>query len=361
MMKIDQAQLEKVETKLNKQNALMAALGACIWAMPTLVLWFLVYSQKSTFGPIMMLVSGLIIGLAVRFHGKGLNRLFSVIAFIVYTWLVVLAFALDIAVGGATWAVFLFGLYAAGAGIAIRLARIEVPFEEHKAHTYLTSMQRHTSDKKLLNRWFIVLPVLVIGTGLSSLFTASNLVFFEQYLSDVAQVQAQVAQKDLNQRKEIDVTPQGLEHRSTEEILRYAYAYSGGLLFNRNGRHTTPYPSSSFKAQTLLRYLVEYRDNARAKFILGFITGGVEGAKLLEQAAEQGDKYAKVYSAVIYGCYTDSDLAVNLLTQMQQTMREKHIQDEIYSILYVGFKGICRDLEEPEFVPSYVLNYSDKN
>jgi len=81
---------------------------------------------------------------------------------------------------------------------------------------------------------------------------------------------------------------------------------------------------------------------------------------LLDEAAKQEDEYAKIYSAVEYGCYTNTDLAIKQLNVLRKLFQEESLHEEIDSILYIGFKDVCSDLEEPEYMLSYVLSYKDK-
>ena len=359
-MKIEQKLLDNVETKLNKQNALLAALGAAFWTIPALVLWYFVYSYNPNFGSIMLLLNGFLIGLVIRIHGHGMKPLFSVLALITHTWIVLVAFGFEIVLAGTTWAIFLFGLYAVGAGAAMQIARVGVPFEEHRAYDYLNSTQTHISNKRLKNRWFTALSVLVFTVIVSTYIASVSIVHLSEYQAQNKQLIQEQKHRQLAQNKEIDITPKGLEHRSTRDILFYSYAYHTGLLFNKRGNISRPFPRSEYKAKTILKYLVKYRDNARAKFILGFLMKTPQGQSLLEEAVNQGDKYAKIYSAVDYGCYTNSDLAIKQLNTLRKLFREESLHEEIDSILYIGFKGICSDLEEPEYLLSYVLTYKEK-
>jgi len=358
-MQIEQVVLDKVESKLNKQNALFAALGAAFWTAPALVIWYFVFTYNSNFGSIMLLLNGFLIGLVIRFHGKGMKPLFSVLALITHTWIAFVAFDFGIVLAGTTWAVFLFGLYAAGAGVAMNIARIGVPFEENRAYDYLNSTQTHISSKKIMNRWFTSLPVLILTVIVSTYIASVSIVFFSEYKAQNERLLQDQKQQQLVKNKEIDITPKGLEHRATREILLYSYAYHTGLLFNKLGNSSRPFPRSEYKAKTILEYLVKYRDNSRARFILGLMTGGTKGHALIEKAVVQGDSYAKVYSAVAYGCNSDKDLAIKQLKILRKLFREKSLQEEIDSILYIGFKGICSDLEEPDYLLSYVLSYKE--
>ena len=159
--------------------------------------------------------------------------------------------------------------------------------------------------------------------------------------------------------KEIDMTPKALDKKASHDILLYSYAYHSGLLFRKQGGGSQVFPRSEYKAITLLKYLVESRDNPRAKFILGFLTGEVKGNSLIKAAADQNDKYAQIYLAVHFGCYSDENLAVELLKKLNQTSSEEYIQQEISSILYLDFKEACSDIEQPEFTLRYVRNYRE--
>jgi hypothetical protein len=358
-MDIKQEILDNVESKLNNQNALYAALGATLWTIPALIIWFFIYLYTPKMGPVMLLINGFIIGLVVRIHGKGMKPLFSMIAFAVHTWIVVIAFILDIVLFGTTWAILLFGLYAFGAGIAMHIARIEVPFEEHIAYNYLTSMNVHSSSKKLKNRWFITFTLLILTIPISSYLASVGIVFLKEYQFQSNQLQQVNNQKNLLKNLEIELSNEGLNSRKTQQLLRYSYAYHKGLLFNDRGTSSRTFPRSEYKSKRILKYLVKNRDDRRAKFILSRLIGGSQGNILLQEAAEQGDRYARVYSLIELGCYSDAELATRQLNKLRKLFHEKYIQEEIDSILYIGFSAICSDLEEPEFQLSYFLNYKE--
>lgn len=75
-MNIEQDQLDKVEENLNKQNGLLAVLAAAFWIIPFIGFWYVIHSYHPNFSPIMLLLSGLLVGLAVRIHGKGMTGIF---------------------------------------------------------------------------------------------------------------------------------------------------------------------------------------------------------------------------------------------------------------------------------------------
>lgn len=358
-MKIDQAQLDRVETKLNKQNALRAVFATAFWTMPFLTIWYFVYLYNPSFSPVMLLLSGFLVGFSVRIHGKGMTGLFSLIAIIVHSIIVLVAFSLNIVLVGTTWAFLLFSLYAAGTLAAKKVARIEVPFEEHRAYSFLTSLAPHASSKALKNSWFITLPTLLITATLSSYIAIISILFFIEYQTLSQNEEQNQQQKEFVQNKEIDITPAALDKRTNHEILLYSYAYHSGLRFNKRGMRVEVFPRSEYKALTILKYLVEHRDNARAKFILGFLTEGAKGGSLIQAAVEQNDKYARIHSAVSFGCYADENLANELLRKLRASSREEYIKQEIEAILYIGIKEACLDLEQPDFLLSYAKNYNE--
>ena len=360
-MKIDQAQLDKVEVKLNNQNAVLAVLGSAFWTIPFIVAWYFVYLYNPQFSPVMLLLNGFLVGLAVRIHGKGLTGIFSLIAILVHTSIVLVAFSLNIVLAGTTWAFLLFGLYVAGAIAAKKIARIEVPFEEHRAYSYLTSPEAHESNKKLKNTWFITLPVLLLTIALTAYFSLVSLTLFSEYQAQSREQQRSLMQQEYRHNKEIDIMPAALEKRSSHDILLYAYGYHSGLLFNKRGMRNEVFPRSKYKALALLKYLVESRDNARAKYILGLLMADAKGRSLIKAAAEQKDQYARIHSAVHFGCYSNEDLAIELLSKLRDLSSEEYIKEEINSMLYLGISDTCQDFEEPEFALSYAINYSENS
>lgn len=359
LMNIDQMHIESVNIKLNQQNAIYGALGAALWSIPISILWFFAFHYQPDFGVMMLLPSGIMIGFAVRYHGKGMKRLFSFIALIAYTWLALFAYGANIVLEGTIWAILLFGIYAAGAGSAIYLAQRAIPFEEHRAHTQLTSMNTHPTAKAIKNRWFVAFPILILSLFVTSILSGISLTLIDEYRK-TGQIEARKkALERIEKKQEIDLSPTSLAARTNEEILRYSYAYYSGLLFDNRGKTTRSFPRSKYKAETLLKYLMNERKNTRALYILGILLQEQKGSALIQSAAEQGDDFAKIHANVLYGCQVDQKSATTLLNKQRVLSQNLNIQDEIASILYIGFPTICSDFEKPEYLPIYVLNYED--
>ncbi|WP_125562899.1 hypothetical protein [Pseudoalteromonas rubra] len=356
-MQVPCEELAKVEHRLNKQNALGAAIAGGLWVFPILFAWFGAFTLNADLGPLMLTVSGVLVGLVIRFHGRGYQKVFGVIAFVLHTWLVFLALALELIVSNDTWLMVLGILYVTGAWSSVYLARKKVPFSEHRAFFELAEKQQHASRKKLKNRWFIVLPVLLItslATGLMAIYgvTTAEQLLIAQELDEQQQQRALRAQKN-----EIDVTPQGLKALSTRQALHYAYAYFSGYRIDEYGRNKGQFVHSEFKAKTILSHLMEQRAEPRALFILGIINGGSQGSQQIEQAAELGDDYAKLFKTIEFGCRYDKNQALMLINGLAQLTDESPISAEIDSIRSYGFEPVCADLNTGKFEYSFIREY----
>ena len=123
IMSASKLEIEKLEVKLNKQNAFLAALGGAFWTMPILFAWFFVFQNFPKFAPLMLVLSGILIGIAVRLHGRGYTKRFSVVAFILHLSTVLIAVDFGILLEGKLWAIILFGLYFIGAWSAVFFAK----------------------------------------------------------------------------------------------------------------------------------------------------------------------------------------------------------------------------------------------
>ena len=230
---------------------------------------------------------------------------------------------MKIVIQGNIWVLLLFILYFSGAYAAIVLAKINIPFELHRAHSFLDSTQTiHKSRKYLKNKWFIVIPVLIVLVGPSTLLAEVFLLNYQETQKKQAVVEQQQQQKNVIKNREISIQPQDLEHRSSKDILRYAYAYHIGLLFNKRGTYGQPYIVSSYIRDTLLKYLIRVRNNARAKFILALMN---KDQSLLTESAEQGDKYAKIYSLVYLMCEEQSQLAKKQLESLKNIYHSNYL------------------------------------
>lgn len=354
-MKIDQALLDKVETRFSQQNALKAALGGAFWSIPALVIWYSLYKINGNMGPIMLLLNGVVIGAAVRWHGKGISPLFSLLAFAIHFIVCLGALATGIGVGSTIGAIYLFGLFAIGGFAAIYIARIRVPFHEHKAYFHLTEFEPSPNLKKLKNRWFTALPLLLVLTPLASAIAIVGIMTYDNVLSLSELVDAEEKAYQKKESKNIDISPHSLQHMETRDIFLYAHAYYTGKRHNYKGYVLESFPRSEFKAKTILNYLMEERENNRARFVLGLISKNHQGMALIEEAAEQGDKYAKLYSLINFGCTSNPTQAQTLLQSYHNQTRDTEFKEEIGAVTSLGFPQVCYDLEEPVFYLSYAL------
>ncbi|GGF69335.1 hypothetical protein [Alteromonas lipolytica] len=355
-MQVQQQEIEAVEAKLNRQNGLAAAIAAALWAVPMLILWYWLYLQDDRFAPLMLAVSGALIGLTVRYYGRGFMPVFGVIAVISHTAVVAAAFVfgLSLGEGQSVRAFILVGLYAIGVWSAVYLGRRRIPFAQHRAFYLLCEQSRHVSTQRLRNRWFLLVPVTVILSGLTlggTLFALTGVEIFRQTASQQSQV---VEQRQAFAAKAIDVTSANLATLSTEDAMRFAFAYYHGQLPAKKGNRYERYPQSEYKAKRILSFLAEQRGEARAKFVLGWLTYPEGGATLIKQAADDGDIFAKIMLATEFGCYGNTEQATRLLNMLAKTTAEKPALNEIYSILQSGFEQVCEEFSAPDFAQMYL-------
>lgn len=352
-MKINQNEIDKVNLILNKQHALLSSLCISLWAIPILIFWYFLDTKYPEFTTIMLIVSGIISGLVIRFHGRGTTAQFSIIAFISHVWICLIAFDMNMVIHGEIWGFILFLFYFFGAYGAISLARIDIPFELHRAHSWLNSKNKHESNNLLKNKWYITMPVLFVFMGITSICTEIILLNYKESLIEFSIFEKKVQEKSILNNREISFEPKELEQRTTKEILRYVYAYHIGLLFNPKGTIGEPYIVSPYKRDTLLKYLINSRNNPRAKFIFAVMTNN---QTLLNDAAKQGDKYAKIYSLLYLMCIEKSSLAKTQLESLKKIYNEPYLQSELHSVLYNG----CLDVNNFELTISYIKNYYEK-
>lgn len=351
-VQIKQEELDAVEAKLHRQNGLIAAFAISLWSIPILLSWYFVYQVNDTFAPVMLTVSGGLIGLAVRFHGRGYFASFGGIAFLAHALLVIAAFlfGLGLGQGQSVWAFVLAGLYAFGAWLAVYLARLRVPFSEHKAYFKLTEMESHESGRKIKNRWFVVAPVTFVACCVSLYASLVLLMGVDIFRTTNAEVVREQNAREQFENLAIDVTTASLNNISTAELLRYSYAFHSGYLPNRQGQYQSTYPKSGYKSQRILRYLSEDRAHARATFILGLLTYDQKGNELITQAANEGDKYAMVYLAAEFGCFGNTTQSNELLSRLTRTINEQAVLQEAYAFLDMKSWEICEEFESPKFL-----------
>ena len=346
--------------KITKQNALAAALGTVFWCIPILVLWVFIYELKPAAGAVMLWLSGALIGLAVRFHGHGYERLFSVIGFVSHACIVLLAWDFQIVVGGNVLSVILIGVYVLGAWSAAYLSRINISMHDYKAFDAYFACPDYIQQKKLKNRWFVVLPLLLVLTFVVGYIVAIAVLTFQevQYMENEKNQQAARATEFRD--KHINTSDEALAAISQHKALTYAFAYYSGRQFDVQGRYLGNYPQDSYQAQLILRYLAEQKSNPRAQFILGKILNNKKGDELITQAEEGGDTFARLYSIYEFGCYMDAKKGRQLLTSFAKNIEEQSVKIDIYGMLSDDFNDHCQVLDDTEFDYRYIKDYQFK-
>lgn len=357
-MQVDQQELDKVEQKLKKQNGLKAAVAISFWSVLIFVAWYFVFQYQSQLAPMFLLISGALVGLAVRLHGKGYSVLFSFIAFVAHGLLVVsaLLYNLLLAPGDSIWAIFLLALYVFGAWSAAYIGRMQIPFLEHKGFFLLTERNTHVSSKQLKNRWFIALPIVVLLGGSLLIFSMFSLLLIDETTALVEASETKQQSRETFNNKAIDVRPESLVNYSVNEALLHAYAFKTGQLPNEYGYIISRYPKSNFKAQTILKYLSETGNSPRAKFILGVLTSDTDGRLLIRDAANEGDDYAKLREALQFGCNGRPEVATDLLQRLKSTMRDEFIRKKIDAVFSFGFVDACEEMNANRFLLEYAIN-----
>ena len=355
-MQVNQQEIDGVEAKLQRQHGIKAAIAGAFWAIPVLVLWYVSYQINDSFAPLMLAISGILVGFAVRFHGQGYTPSFGIIAFLTHLAVVIAAFLFGMSLGeGQTvLAVMLAGFYVAGAWAAVYIGRARIPFTQHRAFYLLTEQTPHPSHKRLRNRWFLTVPVSVIltcGTLSASLFTLASIDFIN---TSVSHAQRESEQRDALEQKAIDVTSEHLATLTNDEAMRHAYAYFHGFLPSKKGARYSRYPKSEYKSKRILSFLAQEREDARAQFILGRLTYAEEGGALIQQAADNGDSFAKIHQATEFGCFGNTRRATELLNLLAKTVTEASAKQEIDSILHTGFDSVCAEFSRPDFAMMYI-------
>lgn len=357
-MQVEQQELDGVEQKLNKQNGLKAAIAISFWCIAIFVAWYYVFQYHSQLAPLFLSISGAFVGVVVRLYGKGYSVLFSVIAFVAHGLLVVFAFLynLILAPGDSIWAVFLLALYIFGAWSSAYIGRIQIPFLEHKAFFLLTEKNSHSSSKHLKNRWFIALPIVVLLGGSLLALSMFSLLVIDQSTALVEASENRQKSREAFNNKAIDVRPANLDKYTINEALLHAYAFQKGRLPNKYGYFISNYPKSKFKARTILKYLSDTRNSARAKFILGILTSDSHGRSLIRDAANNGDDYAKLHEALQFACNGKPEIATDLLQRLKSTIRDDFVRKKIEAVFSFGFADACEEMDNAAFLLEYVTN-----
>ena len=342
-MTLAQTHLKDVEDKLNQQNALKAALLIPLYTLLILIFWYWIYHQYSYATSIILALSGLMIGSLVRFHGQGYTALFSVIAWISHFLLVLFAVLLGLVLGeGQSTRLFiLVGLYLLGAWLAAYMARKNVPSFERQAFFELTEKQTHPSKKFAKNKSYLTLPITFVLNAIL-LYAVSTFLFVFTFVK--AENDQAIALEQEQQRfedKAIDVSPSNLASIDYAESLRHAYAYFSGTLPNQYGTIISIYPVSEYKSHAILKYHIKKNEDPRAKFILGILTYEDGGLSLIQEAAKDGDIFAKHRIAVDYGCDVSKEMGMQMLNRLMKIANNTNAKKLIRISLNDEFNQAC--------------------
>lgn len=357
-MHVEQNILNSVSAKLTQQNAIRASLVCPVFTPIFLVLWYALVEIDTTLAPVMLTVSGVLIGAVVRFFGKGYGIAFSIIGFSNHLLLVLAAFALDLTMipNSSLRAIIYFGFYASGAGLSIYLSKIRVAFYEHKAYYKLAELEQHNSFKMMKNRWFVVVPFASICTFISLSITAVAVSEYRFQRDKQEEVTKQNFAYEQKNKRAIDVSPSYLSSIPSDLALQHAFAFYKGYFPAKSWQKTKPYPRSRYKAKTILTFLVETRNDARAKFILGIIEYKDNGIMLIKDAAKQGDMYAKIFQAKQFGCENEKTLAIKKLNVLRTITTNENELGYITEVLDNNFdKQTCDSKKAPDFKMEYVF------
>jgi multidrug efflux pump subunit AcrB len=350
--------------KVSKQNAFAAALGVAFWCMPILVLWAFIYELKPAAATVMLAASGVLVGVAVRGHGRGYEPVFSLIGVLAHIGIVFSAWQLEILLGGQVLAVILVGVYIAGAWSAAYISRINVPFQEHKAFDQVFESSEYQQQTKLKNRWFIVLPLVSVLTFMLGMLTAICISFFQhqQFIDNQVKQQAQWQEKQeaAFRDKHINTSDESLAKMSIKKALTYAYAYESGRQFDEQGGYRGSYPQDSFQAKVILRFLAKKKQDPRAQFILGKILNNERGHTLIAQAEKAGDGFARLYSIYEFGCRINAKQGHQLLESFAKNVTEQTIITDIQGMRSDNFKAYCDVLANTKFDYRYIRNYKPR-
>ncbi|AOT09626.1 hypothetical protein [Pseudoalteromonas luteoviolacea] len=349
-------QIIKVEQRIRKQTLLKASLGSVIGSVIVIAIWFQVYMINSKLSPLMIPISGAIIGLFVRFFGQGYDKWFSAIACMVFAAISSMAWYMEIVVGGKVTYGILAGLFYAGFWSANYLAKLKMPIVLEDAFTHLQSSKKYPVKGTTFKAVMSVLGATIFSLG-ATYGTAIVMIELQYQFQSKQKAQMLNIEEQKKQKKEIAVTIEALSKYSTSEALLYAHAYFSGYKFNQSGKYTRGFPRSVHKSQMILEYLMKERQDHRAQFILGVILQGNRGERFIDMAAEQGDHYAALYQAFYAGCKKDTAKGDRILDAIYPLVKESAIKSEIESVRSYGYEPVCNEISQAHFPHSFIRGY----
>ncbi|EKE68657.1 hypothetical protein [Gallaecimonas xiamenensis] len=161
-------QPSSVPCVLGRQCGLLAVLGVSLWSCPIIFCWGLIYHLAPTLAGIMLPLSGVLIALVVRYHGRGASSVFVLLSLLSYGVLLLTSLMFGFAIKTPGHLLVVATLVVTGLVGAWALFRARMRHDGSKALLSLLVLDRSPLGRALQNRWFLVLPLGLIGGGLSS-------------------------------------------------------------------------------------------------------------------------------------------------------------------------------------------------
>ena len=356
-MSVTEQSREQVKAKLVKQSPLAAAIGVACWSIPIIILWITVFSIKSAIGPVMLVISGVLVGLAVRIHGRGYDRIFSVISLIAYLSVIAVALSSEVLISGTLSLSIYALLFALGSWSAAFIARKSIPFIDHKLFAEVYESGELAGYKKIKNHWLVVLPSTLIATSCLSFAGAVGAFAHQQYLFVEKQMEQEQHQAAKFRAKHIPTDDEFLATLSNKKAFSYAFAYYSGRHFDEQGVYQGNFPQDTFKSETILRYLVEHKNEPRAQFILGRMLAFERGEALMASSRQSGDQFARLYDIYQFGCHIDAKQGRTLLQSFKKLVTEQSVIIDIQQMQSNDFRDYCDILDDTEFDYRYIRDY----
>ncbi|WP_115718127.1 hypothetical protein [Gallaecimonas mangrovi] len=147
---------------------LLAVLGVSLWSCPITFIWGLLYHVAPSLAVFMLPTSGALIALVVRLHGRGVCTLLQVLSFLCYGVLLLTSLMFGFAIATPVPVALVFALVAMGALGTWLLFHAQMTISNGKAWLTLGRLEQSSLGKTLRNHWFLVLPLGLVGGGLSS-------------------------------------------------------------------------------------------------------------------------------------------------------------------------------------------------
>lgn len=165
------------EEIIANQRGHYAALGALIWTCPILLVWYSIVNLVPDLSGICIVVTGAVVGLVFRTHGKGVSGAFRFAAIFVYLTILIFTTALGVTLKGPIHVAIALGLFLGGTASAGFFAKRSINRVEEAA-LWRHRLSENGKTAAMFNSSWVLVPLSIIASLVSGVLATALILSF---------------------------------------------------------------------------------------------------------------------------------------------------------------------------------------